>query len=328
MKTVISYLRTICLIATSLALHPAGAQERFPSKPVKLVIPYAPGGLTDVFARGLAQHLSQKWKESVIVENKPGGVETIAALNVASAAADGHTLLLASDAAFVVNGLIKKSLPYDPKTAFTPITRMAEGPGVLVVNPSMAAKNLKEYLNVAKQSPGKVTYGVEGVGVPAEFRMRAFSGPSEKYQFNQIPYNGSGPVLNDLLGGRLDSAWLPPHLAKIHSEAKKVIPIAISGTKRSPLLPEVPTIQEQGFTTVDVSFKMMLAGPARVPASISKKIAADVGSILRDPEFQQSYLRNYGYTVIADTPEEFGRYLESARARLWSIVSNENMREQ
>ena len=313
--------------ASTLAQTTDGALK-YPSQIVKIVVPYTPGGITDLMGRALASRLEQKWGQTVVVENKSGASEAVGASYVAKSKPDGYTVLLASDAAFLVNPLLKKSLNYNAETDFAPIIRLAEGYGFLVVRPDLKINTLKELLAQAQQKPGQVTYGSEAVGSPAEFRMRILGGLSGGYKMNHIPYNGMVPIVSDMLGGRVDSAWLPPHLAKPQIEAKTLIPLASNGTKRNWMFPEVPTLLELGYDGADLSFKMMLAAPAGTPPAIIEKIANDVREVMKDPAFDEKYVHANGYTAIADSPKEFQAYLNKTRPVLTQVVKDAGFERQ
>lgn len=300
----------------------------YPSQIVKIVVPYTPGGITDLLGRALASRLEKKWGQSVVVENKSGGSEAIGAAYVAKSKPDGYTIFIASDAAFLVNPLLKKGLNYNPETDFEPIMRLAEGLAFLVVRPDLNIRSLKELLAMAQAKPGQVTYGSEAVGSPSEFRMRLLGGLTGGYKMNHIPYNGMVPIISDMLGGRVDSAWLPPHLARPQIEAKALLPLATNGTKRNWMFPEVPTLTELGFNQTDLSFKMMLVAPAGTPKPIVDKIARDVLEVMQTPDFNEKYVRFNGYTGIASSPQEFQEYLVRTRPFLKQVVKDAGFEPQ
>lgn len=320
-------LKTMCVGTLLFAVSTIAAQAEtaFPTQTVRIVIPYSPGGITDLVARALSESLTKKWGQPVIVENKPGGSESIAAAVVAASQPDGNTILLASDAAYVINALTTKNLPYRP-TDLSPVIQLAEGFGVLVVNTQTGVNSIGELLALANQKPGEVTYGSEAIGSPSEFRMRILGEAAGGYKFNHIPYKGSGAVTVDLLGGRLDSAWLPPHLAKTSLESKAIKAISITGPAESDMFPGVKTAKEQGYGAVDVvSFKMMLSVAKGTPQSIINKIASDVASIIKEPSFDERYIKSNGYTVIGGTPGDFKAYLENAQGIFSKLVKDSGL---
>lgn len=317
-------LKIICMGAmlSVVSTFAVRAETSYPTKAVKIVIPYSPGGITDLVARALSESLTKKWGQPVVVENKPGGSESIAAAMVAASPPDGSTILLASDAAYVINALTMKNLPYDPAD-LSPVIQLAEGFGVLVVNTQTGANSISEFLALANEKPGEVTYGSEAIGSPSEFRMRILGEAAGGYKLNHIPYKGSGAVTVDLLGGRLDSAWLPPHLAKTSLESKAIKAIAITGPTESDMFPGVKTAKEQGYGAVDVvSFKMMLTVSKGTPQPIIDKIASDVASIIKDPAFDERYIKANGYTVTGGTPADFAAYLKHAQGIFSKLVQD------
>lgn len=325
-------LLSLVALATALSTaHTTQASESvtsYPSQVVKIVVPYTPGGITDLLGRALASRLEKKWGQSVVVENKSGGSEAIGAAYVAKSKPDGYTIFIASDAAFIVNPLLKKSLNYNPEMDFEPIMRLAEGLAFLVVRPDLNIRSLKDLLAQAQARPGQVTFGSEAVGSPSEFRMRLLGGLTGGYKMNHIPYNGMVPIISDMLGGRVDSAWLPPHLARPQIEAKTLLPLATNGTKRNWMFPEVPTLTELGFDQADLSFKMMLVAPAGTPKPIVDKIARDVLEVMQTPDFNEKYVRFNGYTGIASSPQEFQDYLVKTRPFLKQVVKDAGFEPQ
>ena len=320
-------LKIICVGAmlSVVSTFAVQAETNYPTKAVKIVIPYSPGGITDLVARALSESLTKKWGQPVIVENKPGGSESIAAAAVAASPPDGSTILLASDAAYVINALTMKNLPYKPAD-LSPVIQLAEGFGVLVVNTQTGVDSISEFLTLANKKPGEVTYGSEAIGSPSEFRMRILGEAAGGYKLNHIPYKGSGAVTVDLLGGRLDSAWLPPHLAKTSLESKAIKAIAITGPTQSDMFPGVKTAKEQGYGAVDaVSFKMMLAVSKGTPQPIIDKIATDVASIIKDPSFDERYIQANGYTVTGGTPADFAAYLTQAQGIFSKLVQDSGL---
>jgi tripartite-type tricarboxylate transporter receptor subunit TctC len=315
-------------LSTTHIVQAADPATNYPSQTVKIVVPYTPGGITDLLGRALASRLEKKWGQSVVVENKSGGSEAIGAAYVAKSKPDGYTIFIASDAAFLVNPLLKKGLNYNPETDFEPIMRLAEGLAFLVVRPDLNIRSLKDLLAMAQAKPGQVTYGSEAVGSPSEFRMRILGGLSGGYKMNHIPYNGMVPIISDMLGGRVDSAWLPPHLARPQIEAKTLLPLATNGTKRNWMFPEVPTLTELGFNQTDLSFKMMLVAPVGTPKPIVNKIARDVLEVMQTPDFNEKYVRFNGYTGIVSSPQEFQEYLVKTRPFLKQVVKDAGFEPQ
>ncbi len=311
-----------CLLASVMVQVQAQGDSAagYPSGTVKIIVPYTPGGLTDIMGRALAARLEKAWGKSVIVENRPGASEAVGASTMARSKPDGLTLFIGSDASYVVNGLLKKNLTYNPDKDLEPITRLSEGFAVLLVRPDLGVKNLKELLALVQKNPGKITFGSEAVGSASEFRMRILGDESGGYKMNHIPYNGMSAIMSDLLGGRVDSSWMPSHLAKPQIDANKLIPIAVNIPQRTWLFPDVPTLNESGFVNANVTFKMMMSAPAGTPKPIVNKIANDVRAIMKDPEFYEKSIKPLGQIVIADTPEQFKEYIQKTKVTLSKVV--------
>ena len=326
-------LRSLSLVLAALSLSAAALAaetvNHYPSQMVKIVVPYTPGGISDLMGRTLASYLEKKWGQTVVVENKPGASEGIGAAYVAKSKPDGYTILLASDTAYLVNPLLKKGLNYNPETDLEPITRMAEGyMTFFVVRSDLGVRTVKELLNLVQQKPGQITYGSQAVGSPTELSMRILGGMTGGYKMNHIPYNGMGPIITDMLGGRVDSSWLPTHLAKQQIEAKTMIPLATNGNKRNWMFPEVPTLTELGYGDASLTFKIMLAAPTGTPKAIIEKIARDVREIVKDPDFDEKHIHANGYMAIVDSPQEFQDYLNKARPFLKQVVKDAGLEAQ
>lgn len=319
-------LALVCLFSSMAFFAQAQSSEvaNYPSGTVKIVVPYTPGGLTDILGRAIAAQLEKKWGKPVIVENRPGASEAVGAATVTRSKPDGLTLFIGSDAAYVVNGLLKKSLTYNPDKDFEPITRLSEGFAVLLVRPDLGVKTLKDFLTLVQKNPGKLTFGSEAVGSASEFRMRILGDESGGYKMNHIPYNGMSAIMSDLLGGRVDSSWMPSHLAKPQIEAGKLIPIAVNIPQRTWMFPDVPTLNESGYVNANVTFKMMMSAPAGTPKAIVDKIATDVRAIMKDPEFYEKSIKPLGQIVIADSPEQFRQYIQKTKASLSKVVKEAN----
>lgn len=307
---------------SALAAFPlaASAAQAFPSKTVTLIVPYSPGGITDVFGRKLAGRLAEQWGQSVIVENKPGASEAVAASLVARSEPDGHTLFIGGDAAFIVNEL-RGPTQYDTDKDFDLIMRLSEGFGFLVVRPDLKISTLTELVDRAKSPAGPVVYGSEAVGSPAEFRMAQIMKQTPGARFEHIPYKGMTAVIQDLVGMRTEAAWLPPHLAKPLIDSGKVVAVATYGNERNWMYPEVKTLQEYGYKDADFAFKMMLVAPKGLPASVREKINRDVKALLDDKAFAQDALIVNGYSPVGGTPEEFADYIKRARQTYRSVLA-------
>jgi len=258
----------------------AAAQASYPSKPVTIVVPYAPGGATDVVARVVATYLGPATKGTFIVENKPGASGTIAMGQVARATPDGQMLLLNEITSTVVGVLVPK-LTFDPEKAFTPITIMAETPYVLVVNDKLPVNTVQELIAYAKANPGKLNYGSGGVGSGPHIAGELFKSLA-KVDIKHVPYKGSGPALQDLMGGQID--MLITAAPAVASLTGKLRPLAVAKGKRLPILPNVPSAGEAGLPDFIISNWFGLAAPKGTPDTVIKVVSAAVGDVLKKPE--------------------------------------------
>ncbi len=268
------------LAASQFMLNTAVLAQKYPNKPVKIVVPFAPGGSSEIVARAVAQKLSEQLGEQFIVENKPGAAGNIATSEVAKSEPDGYTLILGHVGTFAVNpALFGSKLPYDADRDFVPIGLLAKVPTVFVVNAKVPANNLKEFIEYAKSKKGEINYGSAGNASSGHLSfeyLRLVSG----IEIQHIPYKGTGPQLQDLLGGRIEAAsvGLPPLMPHIKSGAVKAI--AVGNATRVPALPNVPTVSEQGFPGFETSQWYGLLAPAKTPAAIVAKLSEEVGKAL------------------------------------------------
>jgi tripartite-type tricarboxylate transporter receptor subunit TctC len=300
-------LALACVLQTGSAVAQNAAS--YPSRPVKLVVAYVPGGIFDIFGRAIAQRLTEVWKQSVLVENKPGASEIIGAQTVATAAPDGYTLFVSSETALQTNPLLYTKLPYDAIKDFAPIIRIAEGTRVLVVKQDSPIKSLKDLEDAARKAPGTITYGTSGVGTPVHILQNWF-GIETGTQYNHIPYKGTVQTVQDLVGGQLDFTWAPLPLVEPFIKSGRLRPIAVTGRDRMTALPDVPTLTELGHPGMDMNLMISLVAPARTPPDIVAKIARDVRAILRDKHFEQQVTLANAFTTVADTPQEFAESLK------------------
>jgi tripartite-type tricarboxylate transporter receptor subunit TctC len=274
------------------------------------MVPYSAGGPIDVVARGLAEKMSEYLKQPVLVDNRPGADEIIAASAVKGAPKDGYTLMLATEQSLVLNSFLHKKLPYDPEADFVPISRLAEGHTVLVVPSNSKANTLREFVELAKQEPGKINYAWSGVNRIPMGAFTQMTGTSVTY----IGYKGGmAPIVQDLLAGHVDATLAAQIAVAQHISAGRIRGLAVSGKARSSILPGVPTFAEAGYPGYSASFYIGLVAPMGTPTSVVQKLAAACQSIVRDPAFVQKYLVPSGLEPIADAPEEFSAFLRAER---------------
>ena len=300
-------------IALALAFVLGAAQaQTYPSKPVRIVVPYTAGGPADLLVRGLGQKLNDVWGQQILVENKPGANEIIAAQEVAKAPADGYTYLLASDAVFSLNGYLYSKLPYDPVKDFVPVSRLVNANLMLVARPDFPAASVRELVDYAKKNPGKLNYGSVGAGGVNHLAMAWFS-TQNGLEMQHVAYKGLVQGLQDIMTSRLDVMFAVIGGAAPHLKAGKMKGLAVSGKSRSALIPGVPTFTEAGLPNFDASFYFGLAAPAGTPREIVGRMAEAAGKIVRTSEFQEKYLSNLGFEPVGDAPAQFAAFLRRDR---------------
>ena len=301
------------LFAFLLALVATLAQaQQYPSKPIRMVVPYTAGGPADLLVRGLGQKLTEAWGQQIVVENKPGANEIIAAQDVAKSPPDGYNYLLASDAVFSLNGYLYSKLPYDPVKDFTPVSRLVNANLMLVARPDFPANTVRELVDYAKKNPGKLNYGSVGAGGVNHLAMAWFN-TRNGLDMQHVPYKGLVQGLQDIMTSRLDVMFAVIGGAAPHLKAGKMKGLAVSGQTRNVLIPEVPTFTEAGFPNFDASFYFGIAAPAGTPRELVAKIADEAGKIVRTSEFKERYLINLGFEAVGDTPAEFAAFLKQDR---------------
>lgn len=302
--------------ATALAVTPANAQE-YPAKPVTLVVPFAPGGSSDVISRFVGQKLSEMWKQSVIVDNKAGGAGQIAMSSVARAAPDGYTLILGHIGTLAVNPAMFEKLSYDYKKEFKPVAMLAIVPSAIGVNPALPITNIKELIAYSKANPGKLNYGSAGNGSAGHLAMEYFK-DTVKMEAQHVPYKGTGPMLTDLLSGQTQITYNGILPLVPHAKSGKLRVIAVGSPKRLPLMPDVATVAEQGYPGFETSQWYGILAPAGTPEAILKKLNADINKVLADPEIVKR-LNDDGAVPGSGSPEDFSAYID-AEAKRWGPV--------
>jgi tripartite-type tricarboxylate transporter receptor subunit TctC len=294
------------------------ARAAYPDKAVRIIVPFAPGGATDVLARTLASRLSQMWKQPVIVENKPGAGGNIGADMVAKAPADGYTVLLASPAEIVINPHLYAHMPYDPAKDLAPVTKIAAAPLVLVVNPSVPAHTVGELIQYIKSQKAGLSYASAGTGGPqhlAAEQFRLMTGTTLVH----VPYKGGAPAINDLLAGQVPMffAGLPPALPQI--KAGKLRALAVTTTARWASLPEVPTLAESGLPGFDIENWQGVFVPAGTPPEIVGRLARDIATVAGEREFTER-LTALGAAPATMPPAEFAAFVREESIKYGRLV--------
>lgn len=305
------------VLGTIGGIVPVHAQD-YPTKPVKMLVGYAPGGGSDVSARILAELLSARMGQSVVVENKPGASSIIAIDSVAKSPADGYTLLHTNSDGIAILPAVRKATPYDVNKDFTYISRILEVPLVVAVHPKLGVNTLAELIAHAKANPGKLRYGTSGVGSGPHMATLLFE-KSAGVKMVHVPYRGSGPAVTDLLGGHIDLSFpaVPP-LAP-HAEAGKVKLLAVTGNARDPLVPNVPTMAEAGLPSATVVIWYGLLGPAGMPANLVDKLRRETVAALSTPEAQERY-KKAGFGTLPLAGDAFQKVAVD-EYKLWKDIA-------
>ena len=308
------------LIALLLAALPwaAAAQADFPSRPIRIIVPFSPGGAVDGPMRAIAEQLGRRLNQQVIIENRPGAGATIGSELVAKAPADGYTLLLASQTNAISATLYAGKLAFRPIDDFAGISLLGREPGALVVHPSLPVKNVAELVALAKAQPGTLNYASSGNGSGQHLFMAMFASMAG-IQLVHVPYKGSGQAVTDLLGGTVPMA-VPGAAAMVkHIKAGKLRPLATTGTQRAAQLPDVPTLAESGFAGYSAYVWMGLLAPRGTPQAIIDKLAAELKATLAMPEVV-AYMNEAGIESVGSTPAEMDAYFREERDRWARIV--------
>ena len=291
--------------------------QNFPTKPVRFIVPYAPGGSADVLARTIGQKLSEKWGQPVLIEHKPGAATTMAADFVAKAPADGHTILLAP-APFVITQYAYPKLPYDSRRDFAPVTLLVTNPLVVAVNPArVSAKTFAEFIATAKKDPGKLTYGTSGSGGLAHLAVE-LSRLQSGIDVLHVPYKGGTPAVTDLVGGQIDFMFASPLEVMAYVKAGKLNVLGVSSAKRLAYWPEVPTLKESGYKDYEAYAWFGVVAPGGTPKDIVAKLNADIVAALRMPDVVERFTA-LGVDVAPTTVDEFSRFLAAEHTR-WSVA--------
>lgn len=308
------------LAAATLGLPALAQTPSYPNQPIKLVVPYPAGGATDTLARTIAQKIQEHWNNPVIVENKPGAGGTIGNQFVAKAPADGHTVLLAITALIQQPPLM--SLTYDPLKDFQPVTRIAISPSVFAVQPNAPVNTLKDFVALVKANPGKYSYGSYGAGTSSHIQGELLN-TQGGLDMTHVPFQGAAPLVVNMKGGQLPAAFIDSATVRPHLASFKVL--AVTGTKRMPALPDVPTFAEQGFHSYDPLGWFGLLMPAGVPKPVLDKFSAEVARVLQLPDVR-ARIEGLGLFVGGETPEEFAKVMRSDAEIYARIIKQANIK--
>ncbi len=321
MKNFLFFVSVISLVTASHAFAQA-----WPSKPVTFIVPFAPGGGTDITARTMAARLMAKWGQSVIVENRGGAGGILGADVVAKAKADGYTLLIANVGITSINPALYAKLPYNPDTAFTPISLVCELPFVLMASPSFPPNSVKELIAFSKAKPGAVTFASSGSGGSPHLTAEIFQAATGT-KWTHIPYKGGGPAMIDLMSGQVNLLFASVLEGSGHIKAGKLKGLAVSHAKRNPAIPDVPTLAEAGVKDAESGSWIALLAPTGTPTAITDKIAADIKEAVSIPDVRDKLI-GQGAVPQASTPKELQALIDADLKRYGRIIREQGLKTE
>jgi len=309
-----------------LSIATAAQAQTWPAAPIRLVVPFAPGGAADAMARILAEPLSKRLGQPVVIENKPGAGATLGADFVAKSAPDGYTLLWTTPGPQITNPFLMPKLPYDPFRDFTPVATVVTAVNVLVVTPSLPVKSVAELIAYAKANPGKVNFGSAGAGTASHITGEYFA-RAAGITLVHIPYKGTGPALTDLLGGHIPMAFAPIPASHSNVAAGKLRALAVTSTTRSSLLPEVPTIAESSLPGFDASLYYGLAAPAGTPRPVIDKLNKALRDALASDEVRKQLALD-GTEITPGTPEDYAAFIDRDEKKWAGLVKASGVEQE
>ena len=291
----------------------------YPNRPVSFIVPFAPGGVTSLFARILGQKLEQRFGKPFVVENRPGGGGITAATAVANATPDGYTIMMASSTVLAINVTMRKNLPYDPRTALTPIALLARVPFVLVVNPALPIQSVADLVKLAREKPGQIAFGTPGPGTFHHLNAEMFKGIFG-LDLVHVPYKGSAPALNDLVGGHIQMMFcdVPPAMSLI--QAGKIRALGVTTAERVPAVADIPPLAEVGVPGYDTASWHTVTTTGNVPAPIVDKLYANIRDIMSDPAVTEALVKDGAIPQVSPPPQELKGFVEREIVRWGKVI--------
>ncbi|WP_420477161.1 tripartite tricarboxylate transporter substrate binding protein [Noviherbaspirillum sp. ST9] len=305
------------------AAFSAAANDNFPNRPIKWVVPFTPGGAMDSMARAIGERLAQNLGQPVVIENRPGAGGTIGSALVAKSEPDGHTMMIVS-IGHAVNPALYPKLSYDPVKSFEPVSLVAIVPNVLVVGPGVKANNVSELIATAKAQPGKLTYASAGNGTTIHLGAELFNAMAG-VDIMHVPYKGSAPAMTDLLGRQVDMMFDSVSSAKPHIDSGRLKALAVTTTKRSSVLPNVPTLNEAGLKGYELNGWYAVFVPAKTPRPVVDKLNAEIVKAIKHPDVAKRFSQ-LGAEPVGSTPEELAKYLGSEIPRWTEVIRSRNIK--
>jgi tripartite-type tricarboxylate transporter receptor subunit TctC len=315
------------IVAAAIACTALTAQAQdYPTRPIKVVIAFPPGGPTDLVGRLLADKLKELLGQPVIIENKAGASGAIGANEVAKAAPDGHTLFFTTSGAVTITPNLRTDIPYDTLRDFAPISRVVDVNEMLVVRPELGANSAKDLAAMAKAKPGALAFASTGVGSPPHLALELFQ-DAAGVKFVHVPYRGAAPAITDLLGGQVVAMFADAPVLLPHIQAGKLKPLGVAATERNPALPDVPTLAEQAFANMIVDNWYGLLAPAKTPPAVIAKLNQAVRTALSDPVLKDKLVK-VGAVPTASTPDEFHAFLGEELTRWGKVIRDKGIKEE
>jgi tripartite-type tricarboxylate transporter receptor subunit TctC len=316
--------KLLLALTVSFAVVASAQAQNYPNKPIKLIIPFPPGGTTDIVGRVVADKLGKELGQAVIVENRGGGGGSIGATVIAKSEPDGYTIGMSTVSTHAVNTACNPKLGYDPIADFAPITNLARTANVLTVNPKFPPQNFKDFLELVKKNPGKFSYASSGTCSIAHMMGEQFKASTGAF-ITHIPYRGAGPALNDVLGGQVEIMFdnLPSSIS--HIQSGKLRPVAVAWHKRIDSMPNVPTFAELGLKEVNDPAWYGLVAPLKTPDDIIKKINAAAVKVLRMPEVRDRFIQS-GAEPVGNTPDEYAAEIKAELEKMKRLVKQQNIK--
>ena len=317
MNTRRACLRAVAVLAVLLQCAAAGAQA-YPTKPVRLIVAFPPGGSTDIIARIVGQKLGERLGQQVVIDNRGGAGGTIGTEIAARGSPDGYTLTMGTTSTHVIAAGVYAKLRYDPVKDFDPLTLVATTPYLLVVNPGVKANSLKEFIALAKAQPGKLNYASAGTGTTTQLAMEMLK-TAAGIDVVHVPYNGNGPANTATLGGQVQALFGSMPAVLTQAKAGRLRPLAVGTPKRSPSLPDVPSVAESGYPGFDASLWLGFFAPKGTPAPILKRLQSELTSIAQSPEMKEQFERN-GAESLTNTPAEFTQLIKTEIDKYTKVI--------
>ncbi len=307
-----------CAVQLAMLILPlSGVAQNWPTRPVRFIVPFPPGGGSDVVARAIAGKLGEAWGHQVVVDNRPGAATMLGTDMAAKAPADGYTMLMASSS-YAINAHLQKKLPYEPLKDHAPVTQTAMQPYVVILHPSVAARNIREFVALAKAKPGTLNFGSPGTGSGGHLAVEYFRLVTGTNMVH-VPYRGGAPALTDLIAGQIQFMFPTMLAAAPHVKSGRLRSLAVTGSKRSAALPEIPTVAESGVAGFEVGSWNGIMTPAGVPAAIIARMHKDAVAALRSADVRDKLAAD-GAEPVGNTPAEFTRHIRAELERWGKVI--------